>query len=99
MDMLLLAAIERGASHGYAISEELRSATRGTIDLPDGTIYPALRRLEKAGYLKSEWTEGGGRKRRVYKLTASGTRHLNRQTDDWTEFQRGVARVLRPRGA
>jgi transcriptional regulator len=94
LDMLLLAIVDSGATHGYGIIERLREVSRGTFDLPDGTIYPALHRLERAGYLKSAWTVGEGRKRRVYQLTASGRRTLARQRSDWSQFERGVRAVL-----
>ena len=94
LDMLLLAAVEHGEAHGYAISERLRAASGGTFDLPDGTIYPALRRLDKAGYVESAWQESGGRSRRVYRLTAKGRAQLARQRDEWAAFEKGVRDVL-----
>ncbi len=92
--MLLMAAVDAGASHGYAIVERLRSATEGTFDLPDGTVYPALHRLERAGYLRSSWTESSGRKKRKYELTRKGSRFLDRQKGEWAAFERGVTAVL-----
>ena len=91
---MLLAAIEAGATHGYAIAERLRAATGGAFDLADGTIYPALRRLEAAGHLTSDWKTIGGRERRAYRLTAKGARRLAEQRDDWKQFERGVRAVL-----
>ena len=94
LDMLLLAAIDAGATHGYAIAERLRAATDGAFDLADGTIYPALRRLEAGGYVKSAWKTIGGRERRAYRLTPKGARRLAEQRDDWKQFERGVRAVL-----
>ena len=93
LDLLLLTGIEAGARHGYAIAEELRRASFGAFDLPDGTIYPALHRLSDAGLLTSEWSEDG-RRRRLYTLTAQGRRALGRQRVDWENFERGVRGVL-----
>jgi DNA-binding PadR family transcriptional regulator len=72
LDALLLAVLEQGALHGYAIIEALRARSGGTLDLPTGTIYPALRRLERAGYVASAWSTVNGRERRTYELTEAG---------------------------
>ena len=77
MDMIVLSALSRGPAHGYAIIEEIRSRSGGSFDLPEGTIYPALHRLESAGLLSSAWTTSEtGRRRRTYKVTAAGRRAL-----------------------
>jgi PadR family transcriptional regulator PadR len=87
LDMIVLSALTRGPAHGYAIIEEIRNRSGGNFDLPEGTIYPALHRLESAGLLKSEWTESDtGRRRRTYKLTPSGRRALTRQKAMWGRF-------------
>ncbi len=79
LDAIVLAALEAGPAHGYAIIETIKKASAATFDLPEGTIYPALHRLEQAGLLASNWTtRPGGRKRRVYSLTKSGTAALVR---------------------
>ena len=91
--MLLLAAVHRQPSHGYAISETLRSRSDGAFDLPEGTLYPALHRLERAGLLSSRWSEINGRRRRVYQLTAKGQRSLVQQQHEWRDFARAVAAV------
>jgi DNA-binding PadR family transcriptional regulator len=94
LDMLLLAAIAGGAEHGYAIAETLRRESAGSVNLQDGTIYPALHRLGRVGYVQSRWSEGDGRKRRVYRLTRKGHETLDAQRDDWLQFERTVRRVL-----
>jgi len=87
MDMIVLSALSRGPAHGYAIIEEIRSRSGGNFDLPEGTIYPALHRLESAGLLTSEWTTGEtSRRRRVYKLTTAGRRTLKQQKGMWRQF-------------
>jgi DNA-binding PadR family transcriptional regulator len=96
LDMLLLAAVRDGASHGYAIMERMREQSAGMIDLAEGTIYPALHRLEGYGALKSRWTVAGGRRRRLYSLTALGRRLLTQQQRDWRLFARAIRGVLGP---
>ena len=96
LDGMLLAVLEEGQRLGYAIMEALRTGSGGQFDLPTGTIYPALHRLERAGLVRSRWTESGGRNRRVYELTASGRRALVTERDTWREFSSAVAALLLP---
>ena len=98
LDMLLLAALSDAPLHGYAVIEHLRERSSGTFDLPEGTIYPALHRLEHAGHLRSRWSNAAGRRRRVYELTPSGVDALQGQRRDWQRFSDGVAAVLRVAG-
>jgi PadR family transcriptional regulator, regulatory protein PadR len=76
LDMLLLAIVDDGPAHGYAILEALRVRSDEAIDLPEGTVYPALHRLEKAGLLASSWDTSSGRRRRIYRVTKRGTAAL-----------------------
>ena len=70
LDLIVLAALSAGPAHGYAVIEEIRRKSGHAFDLPEGTIYPALHRLEQAGLLVSRWvTAESGRRRRVYALT------------------------------
>ena len=94
LDMLLLAAVRPEAAHGYAIAERLRSRSAGAFDLPEGTLYPALHRLERAGLLSSRWSEVNGRRRRVYQVTRKGTRALAQQQEQWRDFSRAVEKVV-----
>ncbi len=94
LDLLLLAALEAQPAHGYAIAETLRSRSQGGIDLPEGTLYPALHRLERAGLIASEWSEQSGRRRRIYRLTAKGQRALAQRHEEWRSFARAVHRVV-----
>ena len=71
LDGILLAVLEPGPCHGYAIMEALRVRSGGQVDLPTGTVYPALHRLER-GLVKGSWSAAGGRRRRVYQLTRAG---------------------------
>lgn len=94
LELLLLAAIDGAPSHGYAIAETLRRRSGGTFDLPDGTIYPALRRLEASGLVASRWSDDSARRRRVYRLTPGGRRALAVEQHDWSEFARAVGNVV-----
>src|ERR1700751_5799268 len=87
LDMIVLAAMVDGSAHGYAVIEEIKRRSGGAFDLPEGTIYPALHRLEQAGLLKSTWTTSdSGRRRRVYSLTRTGTRALVERRAVWKQF-------------
>jgi PadR family transcriptional regulator, regulatory protein PadR len=94
LDSLILAVVGAGPAHGYAIIEELKRRSRGTFTLPEGTVYPALHRLERAGFLESGWSASSGRKRRVYKLTRRGRRQLEERKSEWRDFARAVDAVL-----
>lgn len=94
LDLLLLAAVEAGPAHGYAIAQALRARSDGVFDLGEGTLYPALRRLEDAGLLRSTWTTVQGRRRRVYELTPRGRNALADQAHEWQRFAHGVGSVL-----
>jgi PadR family transcriptional regulator PadR len=105
LDTIMLAALEGGPAHGYAIIEEIRKRSDATFDLPEGTIYPALHRLEQAGFLGSTWTTPpgltpkGGRKRRVYSLTPKGRDALAERRRVWGRFARAVDTMLGGRRA
>jgi PadR family transcriptional regulator PadR len=94
LDMLLLAALRSRAMHGYAIIEYVREASAGQFDYAEGTIYPALRRLEDDGLVESRWSERDGRRRRVYTIHAKGRDALAGHRRDWERFRRGVEAVL-----
>jgi DNA-binding PadR family transcriptional regulator len=96
LDGLLLAALEDGPRHGYAVMEALRAGSGGQFDLPTGTIYPALHRLERAGLVRTAWSEAGGRKRRLYELTPAGQRALAGERDTWRAFSAAVTAILQP---
>jgi PadR family transcriptional regulator, regulatory protein PadR len=95
LDLIVLAALSGGAAHGYAVIEEIRRLSGGAFDLPEGTIYPALHRLEEAGLLVSRWTTAeSGRKRRVYALTRRGERALADQRAVWKRFAEAIGGLL-----
>src|SRR5258705_3800500 len=86
LDGLLLALLEAGPTDGYAVIEALRAGSGGTFDLPTGTVYPALHRLEGLGLVVSTWSDGPGRRRRVYALTTAGRKALSEHRAGWQEF-------------
>ena len=87
LDMIVLAALVGGPAHGYAVIQEIRRRSGGAFDLPEGTIYPALHRLEKSGLLSSHWTTAeSGRKRRIYTMTRRGRQALVSHRAIWQRF-------------
>ncbi len=94
LDGLLLATLEDGPRHGYAVREALREATGGRIELPTGTVYPALRRLEAGGLVRGRWSVVEGRRRRSYTLTAAGRRRLADERSSWRDFAATVTVAL-----
>ena len=94
LDLLLLAAVRPRPAHGYAIAETLRARSDGAFDLPEGTLYPALHRLEHDRLLSSRWSEVNGRRRRVYQLTQKGHRALATRHGEWRAFARAVHAVV-----
>ena len=93
LDVLVLAVVRDGATHGYAIIDHLRESSEGLLDLPEGTIYPVLHRLESRGLLSSKWLDSG-RRRRVYALTRAGRHFLGEQRESWVVFSKAVNRIL-----
>lgn len=90
LDLLLLSVLAEGPAHGYAVIESLGQRSGGAFDLPEGTIYPALHRLEEQGLLSSHWEAMGGRRKRVYQITSRGQQVLERRRDEWQRFSQAV---------
>jgi transcriptional regulator len=90
LDLLLLAVLAEGPAHGYAVIESLRSRSSGTFDLPEGTIYPALHRLERQGLLRSRWSEDSARRKRIYQLTPKGQQALAQRQEEWKKFSKAI---------
>jgi PadR family transcriptional regulator, regulatory protein PadR len=95
LDALLLSVLEAEPRHGYAVIEAVRIGSGGTFDLHTGTIYPALHRLERAGFIRSHWQVIGGRRRREYELTASGRSALSHERAVWAQFSAAVSALLK----
>ncbi len=94
LDPLVLAVLEDGPRHGYAIIEQLRLRSGDVFDLPEGTVYPALHRLERLGLLTSVREVVGGRERRVYRLARRGRTALAARRREWTRFSSAVNAIL-----
>jgi DNA-binding PadR family transcriptional regulator len=94
LDLLVLAVLARGPVHGYALIGALRDTSQGVFEMPEGTIYPALHRLEEEGLVASEWVVARGRRRRVYSLSPAGEVELARQRQEWAQLSEGVNAVL-----
>src|SRR4051812_20662912 len=95
LDMIVLAALSAGPAHGYAVIEEIRRRSGEAFHLPEGTVYPALHRLEQGGLLVSRWTTAEtGRRRRVYSLTRHGERALAERRAVWRQFSEAIGGLL-----
>jgi len=93
VDLLLLSILEQAPAHGYGLVETLRERSEGAFDLAEGTVYPALYRLERRGLVASGWQTVDGRRRRVYRLTRGGRGSLERQRVEWRAFTSAVEAV------
>jgi transcriptional regulator len=97
LDALILKTLAGGARHGYGIARHLEEATAGAVAIEEGSLYPALYRLERRRLLEAEWRESEtGRKAKFYRLTREGRAQLARETKAWAEFSAAVSRVLLP---
>jgi PadR family transcriptional regulator, regulatory protein PadR len=94
LDLLLLSVLAAGPAHGYAVIGRLRERSGEEFALPEGTVYPALHRLEADGLLRSYWAEQAGRRRRLYQLTAEGVTALSELRGQWRRFSTGVQAVV-----
>lgn len=91
---MILSVLKGRAAHGYDVVAELRRRSEGEFDLPEGTVYPALHRLERQQLLASEWQVTDGRRRRVYSLTAAGAKALTKESGEWRRFSAGMNAIL-----
>ncbi len=94
MDMLLLGVLADGSKHGYSVIQELKNRSGGALDLPEGTVYPALHRLHDQKLVSSTWSVVDGRRRRTYALTKRGHRALDEHWREWREFSEVVRHVM-----
>ena len=95
--MLILKTLTRGSNHGYGIAQYIQRVSGEALRVGEGSLYPALQRLEKDGLVTSEWgTTDNNRRARYYRLTAAGRKQLAEHTGNWDRLVRAVNRVLRP---
>ena len=94
LETLILEVVSGGPSYGYEISQTVLSRSEGRVELKEGSLYPALHRLERQKLLDSYWIEREGRRRKYYKLTTAGRTALAARRKEWREFATGVNGVL-----
>ena len=96
LDMLILRTLQSGdAMHGWAISERIRQISENVLQANQGSLYPALHRLEHQGWIKAEWGVSElGRRARFYRLTGAGRKQLQQESDNWSRLAGAIGRVL-----
>src|SRR3954462_9309061 len=96
LDLLILRTLQSGAQHGWAISERIQQLSEDVLQVNQGSLYPALHRLEHQGWIVAEWGVSElGRRARFYQLTAAGRRQLRDEAEQWAQFSAAVGRVMR----
>lgn len=100
LDMLLLKILALEPMNGFAVSQRLKQVSRDVLQVSDGSLYPALHKLEQEGWIASEWkTSIHGRRAKFYSLTPSGRRHLEQETDNWGRLSNAITHVVKLREA
>jgi transcriptional regulator len=95
LDLLILRTLQTGPQHGWAISERIQQLSRDALRVNQGSLYPALHRLEHQGWIRAEWGVSElGRRARFYRLTAPGLKQLQRETETWNRLTAAIGRVL-----
>ena len=95
LDMLILKSLSLGPMHGWGVSQRIQQISEDALRVNQGSLYPALRRLEGRGWIRADWgTSENNRRARFYRLTAAGTRQLESEEVTWRRFERGVDLVL-----
>jgi len=95
LDLLILKALSLTPMHGWAISERIHDVSRATLQIPQGSLYPALHRLERHGWIRAEWgASDNNRKAKFYELTRAGRKQLDAESDAWARLTKAVALVL-----
>jgi PadR family transcriptional regulator PadR len=95
LDMLILKTLELAPLHGYAIAQRINRTSHALLHVPQGSLYPALHRLENKGFLAADWTEtDSGREAKVYRLTRKGRTRLDAEIADWRRLSDAIALIL-----
>jgi PadR family transcriptional regulator PadR len=95
LDALILKTLAGGPAHGYAIARSIEDASGEAVFVEEGSLYPALYRMERRGWVDAEWGESElGRRAKLYRLTDAGRAHLHAETATWRRFSAGVSRIL-----
>ncbi len=96
LDLLILRTLSHGPQHGYGIVCHIQKVSSEVLRVEEGSLYPALHRIEQAGWISSEWgTTDNNRKAKYYRLTAAGRKQLEKEEENWDKLTRAVAKVLR----
>jgi transcriptional regulator len=96
LDLLILQTLSGGPRHGYAIARHLYDASEAFLQVEEGSLYPALHRLERRGWVESQWgTSESNRKAKYYSLTAKGKKQLRAETSAWSQMSQAIERVLK----
>jgi transcriptional regulator len=95
LDLLILKALSLTPMHGWAISERIHQVSRATLQIPQGSLYPALHRLERRGWIRAEWgASDNNRKAKFYEMTRAGRKQLDAESDAWARLTKAVGLVL-----
>jgi len=95
LDMLILKSLSRGPQHGYGIAQIIKQASDEVLRVEEGSLYPALHRLELEGWIDSEWGQSSNNRRaKYYRLTAVGRKQLTKEADNWGRLARAIAQVM-----
>lgn len=98
LDMLVLQTLQWGPQHGYAIGQTIAAQSSESLKIETGSLYPALHRLEKQGWVKSEWTLSNAKQRvKFYRITAAGKKQLMAERDRWSQLVAAIGTILNPR--
>jgi len=96
LDLLVLKTLARGPMHGYGIAVHIQQVSEEVLRVEEGSLYPALHRIEQAGWISSEWgVSDNNRRAKYYRLTAAGRKQLAKEQENWDQLTRAVAKVLR----
>ena len=96
LDLLVLKTLSRGPHHGYGIAADIQAISDDILRVEEGSLYPALHRMEHLGWISAEWhTTENNRRARIYRLTRAGEKHLADEQEKWARLTKGVAKVLR----
>jgi transcriptional regulator len=97
LEMMILRILKRQAMHGYALVQQIKRSSDDLLEVEEGSLYPALQRLLKEGFVSAQWgISSTNRRIRIYKLTAAGAKHLEREVSSFERMLEGITRVLAP---
>jgi len=95
--MMILQTLRRGPLHGYALAQSIKTGSNELLEIEEGSLYPALQRMLKAGWVAAEWgISARNRQVRIYRITPAGRKHLEREVSRFERMLKGIARVMRP---